>query len=171
MVNTDAGGRLRHGSVTVARRIAAPPERVFEAFADPALRRRWFRLPGEPGPVPHELDLRPGGHERATATFDVPGRREEVAYDAHVLDVVPGRRLVFAYVVSLDGRARTAALVSVDLAAGAAPGGPDGGHTDVTYTEQHTLIDVTGDGDRDAAHQEGGLRLLLNGLAAAAEGR
>ena len=91
------------------------------------------------------------------------GKVGDIHYQAHFLDVVD-ERVVFAYVVALDGRPRTVSLVTVELTA-------DGDHTEVSHTEQYTLIDVVGDGQQDAAHQEGGLRLLLNGLQAAVEGR
>jgi hypothetical protein len=37
---------VRHDTFTISRRLDAPPPEVFAAFADPMVRRRWFRLPG-----------------------------------------------------------------------------------------------------------------------------
>ena len=49
--------------------LAVPPDRVFAAFTDPSLRKRWFRVPSEPGASHHELDFRVGGHEIARGAF------------------------------------------------------------------------------------------------------
>jgi uncharacterized protein YndB with AHSA1/START domain len=35
-----------HGSFTVERDLTASPDRVYAAYADTELRRRWFRMPG-----------------------------------------------------------------------------------------------------------------------------
>jgi uncharacterized protein YndB with AHSA1/START domain len=62
-----------HGSLTVTRTLAAPSSRVFAAFADLSLRRRWFRIPSEPGTAHHELDFRVGGREVARGTSAAAG--------------------------------------------------------------------------------------------------
>ena len=51
-------------SLRIERSLAAPRERVFRAFADPALRSQWLR-PGDDWTVPvTELDPRVGGRYR-----------------------------------------------------------------------------------------------------------
>ena len=62
-----------HGSFSVSADLDAPPERVFAAYSEPELRRRWFRIPG--GSSHHELDFRVGGHEAAKGAFAAARRR------------------------------------------------------------------------------------------------
>lgn len=68
----------------------APPEKVFQAWTDPAILPRWFAP--RPFTTPKvEIDLRPGG------VFNVVMRSEdgtEYPNPGVVLEVVPGRKLV-----------------------------------------------------------------------------
>jgi hypothetical protein len=56
-----------HGAFTVERDLAAAPDRVYAAYADVSVRRRWFRMPGDPSRALHELDFRVGGRGRPAA--------------------------------------------------------------------------------------------------------
>jgi uncharacterized protein YndB with AHSA1/START domain len=60
-----------HTTFTLERTYPAPPTRVFQAWADPEVKARWFAG----NPEDYELDFRPGGTERkstcgATPPFD-----------------------------------------------------------------------------------------------------
>jgi uncharacterized protein YndB with AHSA1/START domain len=154
--------------VSLTRRLAAPPSRVFAAFAELPLRQRWFRIPSEPDAAHHELDFRVGGREVVRATFAAPGTRERVEYSARFLDIVADQRIVFVYEVVLDGRRRSVSLVTVELAS---DGDGEGDGTQLRYTEQYAVVAYTDDGATDVAHLEGGLQLLLNRLTFAVEGR
>jgi uncharacterized protein YndB with AHSA1/START domain len=149
-----------HGSFTVERELPASPGDVFAAYAELPVRRRWFRMPGRLDGE-HELDFRAGGTERLAATIAPygDGRAEHVAYHSHFLDIVPGRRIVCAYTVVLDGERRWASLVTVELSA-------SGTGTTVRHAEQYAFLAVTGDGGDDVAHLKGGTLLQLNGLLA-----
>jgi uncharacterized protein YndB with AHSA1/START domain len=155
-------GAARHGSFTHTRSLAAPPDRVFTAYSDLAVRRRWFRIPGDPADAHHELDFRPGGGEVARGTFAPSGVPERVEYRSHFFDIAPDERIVYGYEVVLDGRRRSVGLATVELE-------PEGGGTRLTYTEHYVLVAFTGDGSADAGEREGGLRLQLNGLQAVVE--
>jgi uncharacterized protein YndB with AHSA1/START domain len=163
------------GSFTVERDLAASPDRVFAAYAEPAQRRRWFRIPGDPADADYELDFRPGGHEVSRGRFaptGVAGTEELIEYRSVFWDIVPGARLVFGYELVLDGVRRWVSLVTVELSA--LPGEtlpdetlPDGSGTRLRHTEQYVLLAYAGDGAQDAAHLRGSTPLQLNGLAAA----
>ena len=147
------------GSFTHTRSLAAPPERVFAAYADLTVRRRWFRIPSEPDAAQHELDFRPGGGEVARGTFAASGVHERIEYRSHFFDIVPAERIVYAYETVVDGRRRAVSLATVELA-------PEPGGTQLTYTEHYALVAFEGDGSAEVAERHGGLRLQLNALQA-----
>jgi uncharacterized protein YndB with AHSA1/START domain len=150
---------ILHGSFTTQMNVRATQGKVFDAYAELSLRKKWFRMPGEPD-GDHQLDFRPGGAESVASTFAPIGdHREHLKYTSHFLDIVPNQRIVLAYVFELDGSARWASLVTVELS-------KNGSATLLRHDEQFTFFEVGGDGGDDVAHLKGGTRLQLNGLAA-----
>jgi uncharacterized protein YndB with AHSA1/START domain len=137
----------------------ATPSRVFAAFAEPDLRRRWFRQPGDRSRQGYRLDFRVGGSETATTVFAPLDREEHVEYASTFLDVVPDERIVLAYTVRLDGVLRWAALRTIALA-------PEGDGTRLEWSEQFTFFALSEIPAHDVAHLRGSTRLQLNGLAA-----
>jgi uncharacterized protein YndB with AHSA1/START domain len=153
-----------HGSFTVERDLAVPPDYVFQAFANPELRKRWFRMPSTAKDSSHELDFRVGGHERASSTFDPSGTKtpERLSYNATFIDIAENERLVFTYDFTLDGIRRWTSLVTVELQPQ-----PDSNATRLIRTEQYAYLAYTADGHQDLAHLKGSAGLQLNALAAA----
>jgi uncharacterized protein YndB with AHSA1/START domain len=79
-------------TVRLNRTIAAPPERVYRAWLDPDVLRRWFAA-GDKSVTRAEVDERPGGRFsiwQADATAADAG-----GFDAEILELVPNERLVF----------------------------------------------------------------------------
>jgi uncharacterized protein YndB with AHSA1/START domain len=162
---TAVGQAVLHGSFSVERDLAASPDRVFAAYADFEVRRRWFRMPGDPARGRHELDFRVGGHEVTAGVFAPTGEAEEaLEYRAAFWDLEPGARIVFGYAVTVNGVRRWASLVTVSLSALPLPSGEG---TRLRHTEQYAYLAYDGDGARDIAHLKGSMPLQLNGLAAA----
>ena len=148
-----------HGTFTLTNDLQAPPAIVYAAFADPALRDRWFRIPGPSARHSYELDFREGGGETASNSFPVDNGVEALGYRSHFFDLVPDVRVVYAYDVVVDGRRRWVALTTVELE-------PSAEGTRMSWTEQYAFLEVTGDGTGDVAHLRGGTRLRINGLSA-----
>jgi uncharacterized protein YndB with AHSA1/START domain len=166
------------GSFSVERDLAASPDRVFAAYAEPGLRRRWLRIPGDAADTRYELDFRAGGRELRRGRFapaGAGGAEELIEYRAVFWDIVPGARLVFSYELVLDGVRQWVSLVTVELSAGSggalggAAGGAAGGApgTRLRHTEQYVYLAHSGDGTQEIAHLRGSTRLQLNGLEAA----
>ncbi|WP_112133287.1 SRPBCC domain-containing protein [Glycomyces dulcitolivorans] len=144
-----------HGTATLSRTLAAPPKRVWAAFADLDLRDRWFHIPGSA--KTHELDFRVGGGERTTGVFDASGAPELIEWESRIFDLAAPRRIVFGYELSVEGLRRNVSLVTVALT-------PEGGGTRLDYTEQYVLTARTGEPGQDEAHLRGSLQFLLNRL-------
>jgi uncharacterized protein YndB with AHSA1/START domain len=159
-----------HGTFAVERDLDAPPPQVFQAFADPQIRTRWFRMPGTPEDARHDMDFRVGGYERASGIFAPMGTEvtERLSYNSTFMDIAADERLVFTYDVSLDGIRRWTSLVTIELAAlSKNDGKSDGDGTRLTRTEQYAYLTYAADGQQDIAHIKGSATLHLNALAAA----
>lgn len=141
-----------HATFIVERTYRQPPAKVFQAFADKDMVRRW-RVEGE-GCVVHEFtfDFRIGGREVSRFSF---GDGPEIRIDAEIQDIVPDRRLAFAYRMGMGANPFSASLTTIEMI-------PAGTGTRLTYTEQLTLFD----GSDSAQGREEGCRLLMESLAA-----
>ena len=143
---------VEQGAFEIVRRLAAPPARVFRAWADPDRKRRWHTCHADWRTEVHELDLRVGGAER-NRVVEPDGTVH--AMEARYFDVVPDRRLVYAYAMDVGG-----VRISVSLAA--VTFHPDGGGTRMVFAEQVTFLD----GHGDLADRRRGTELGLDALEA-----
>ncbi|MBD0418919.1 SRPBCC domain-containing protein [Streptomyces sp. TRM S81-3] len=151
---------VRHDTFTVGVHLDAPPDAVFEAFADTSVRRRWFRLPGRQ--VSYRHDFTVAGGETASSVFTIPGAPpERLVYDSRYLGITPGSRIVYAYTSTVDDIPRWSSLVTVELV----PERPGGTH--LRWTEQAAFLTPSAEPEHDLPHLRGAARLRLNGLPAA----
>ncbi len=141
----------------VDRTYPATPERVFRAFADEQSKRKWF-----------------GGHEGWTQlenTFDfrVDGLKINIgrhssgmvsAFYCTYHDIVPNRRIVYAYRMTLDGKPLSSSLASIELR-------PEGAGTRLTLTEYGVYFD--GYDQKDAQGREHGTNWLMDKLGESLE--
>ena len=84
-------------SLTLKRRIKAPPAKVYRAWTDPAQIIRWWG-PGNCEYLAADIDLRVGGRFRVAFRTDVDGRgHEEHEVGGTYREIVPDQRLVFSW--------------------------------------------------------------------------
>lgn len=145
-----------HDSFTIERRYRSDPAKVFGAFSDPAIKRRWFAE--GPGFIvdSYALDFRVGGRETASFRVDSPEfKSDEIRNDTYYFDIVDGERIVYGYSMSNEGVPFSASLTTIRLERE-----PDGG-TKLTFHEQCTFLEHA-DGVK---MRETGTRQLLEALA------
>ena len=139
-----------HATFVIERSYDAPPQRVFDAWADPAAKARWLG-PSEKPEGAYSLDFTVGGHEHlAIPTGDgAPVYR----FDAVYQDIVPGQRIVYAYDMHRDDERISVSLATVVIEA-------DGAGTRLTLTEQGVFLD----GLDTPAQREQGTHMLMDTL-------
>lgn len=145
-----ADATVTHGAFTVERTYRATPARVFAAFADPAIKRRWFAEGEDFEVLEFSVDFRVGGRESSRFRFGGAG---EMRNETVIMDIVPERRIVFAYSMAAGEALFSASLGTVVLA-------PSGEGTVLAYTEQGAFF-AGADG---TSMREAGWSTLLDAL-------
>jgi uncharacterized protein YndB with AHSA1/START domain len=138
--NTAKDRTVTHGSFTVERTYPVAPARVFQAFADPAKKRRWYAEEGGGKQVEDfEMDFRVGGGERGRyKILGGPVAGAVITNRTTYLDIVPDERIVFAYSMGFGEQPFSASLATLEFE-------PAGTGTRLVFTEQGAYF-AGGDG-------------------------
>ena len=102
---------VEHDTVREDREYPHPPHRVYAAWADPQLKRRWFDLTNDRDGDWHS-ELRVDGTEHF---FTAPGSTPELRYTAQFRDVVEDERIVATAEVMVGGRCATVSVTTVEF--------------------------------------------------------
>lgn len=133
------GDRLFFGAFTIERRYDAAPERVCRAFTERDIKQRWLGCEDVQAPVIETLDFRVGGREIIRGG-GVDGA--EHLFEGTFLDIVPGRRFVYAFVMHVGGRKLSASIATVEVL-------PDGAGTRLIFNEQGVYFGEDGWAERE----------------------
>jgi uncharacterized protein YndB with AHSA1/START domain len=149
-----------HGTFTMVRELPHAPERVFAAWSEPRAKAAWFSGPsGQWTPLEREMDFRVGGRERARGRW---ASGVITDFQAHYLDIVPLKRIVYSYTMHVDEKKISVSLATIQFEP--AEAGRKAG-TKMTLTEQGAFLD----GYDDAGSRERGTGSLMVALAKSLE--
>lgn len=147
------GQASQHGSFTIERIYDAPPARVYAAWSGVEGKARWFSGPDGWAAVGREFDFRVGGREYLKGCWK---NGSTSTFDARYFDIVPNRRIVYAYDMYVDDAKISVSLATVEIA-------QEGSGTRLRFTEQAVFLD----GYDDAGSRERGTAGLLDSLGKA----
>lgn len=142
-----------HDTFSIERTYPASPERVYQAFADPKAKARWYAAPKEWEQSRGKMEFKPGGKEFLSST---PPGGKPYTFDCTYLDIVPNERIVYVYEMHSGENKISASLATVEIA-------PSGTGTKLKLTEQGVFLD----GYDDSGSREKGTHGLLDQLGKA----
>ncbi len=142
---------VSHDTFVIERTYDAPVARVFRAWADPALKARWFAGSLEALGAGYELDFRVGGRE---VNRGGPPGGPVYTYESRIHDVVPDQRIVYTYEMYADESRISVSVATIQFRG-------EGATTQLVVTEQGAFLD----GHDTVTQREEGTRSLLDSLA------
>jgi len=144
--------KVDHAAFTLERHYDAPVALLYRAFSDEEAKSRWFGGGSEWDMQSRVFDFRVGGKEHLSGKWK---SGMVSTFDATYHDIVPERRIVYAYDLHHSGRFLSVSLATLEFT-------PAGARTQLKLTEQGVFLD----GYDDAGKREHGTRELLEKLAA-----
>ncbi|CAM5421781.1 hypothetical protein MAUB1S_07152 [Mycolicibacterium aubagnense] len=151
---------VEHRTFVVERELAASPKHAFRFFSEPALKERWTSCHPDWAVLEEEFDFRVGGVEAKRWRTD---EGQEQTFLARYLDIVPARRIIYAFEMSFAGERLSASLATVEFFAEAA-------RTRVVFTEQIAWLGKADSLQLRIAGTGEGLNLLSDIIAVDAAG-
>lgn len=147
-----------HATFVLERDYPVPVARVWEAFADPAVKATWWG--GDEFVILERSDdFRVGGGDTELSRYGADGPIGR--YESRYTGIVENQRIVFTYDMWLEDAHASTSLVTIVFE-------PIETGTRLTYTEQGVHLDgVHGPGPEAAAGREEGTAELLDQLGAA----
>lgn len=120
---------IAHGSFTVKRSYPHPVARVFRAWSDPAIKRKWYGGPDQDDSR-RVFEFKVGGREN---NFGKIGP-QRFAIESVYYDIVPDNRIVYAYDVRIDDLVTSVSVATVEFKA-------TGNGTELVMTEHGAFLD------------------------------
>lgn len=138
---------IQHGSFTIEREFMQPINKIYDAFADKALKAQWFGASDD-----YKLDFQVGGKE---VNIAIPHEGLSFHYEALYYDIVLNQRIVYSYEMYMNNKRISVSLATIEFTEAE-------GKTKLTLREDGAFLD----GDDTVDAREGGTRQLLDRLEA-----
>ncbi len=125
-----------HNTFVIERNFPWRPARVFSAFAQPALKRRWYAEGGDHQIQDFHMDFRAGGSEQFRYRFKEghPIAGSEISNESMYQDIVDEKRIVMTSRMSLNGKTIVVMLATFEFV-------PAENGTDLILTHQGAYTD------------------------------
>jgi uncharacterized protein YndB with AHSA1/START domain len=136
---------VTHATFTLERIYPVAPDQVFDAWADPKVKGRWFAGNADG----YELDFRVGGIEHNGATNE----GKQITWESLYREIVTDERIVYTSVLAEDAAVATVSLTTIEFV-------PEGGGTRLVLVEAGAYLD----GREQPAWREQGTSDWLNAL-------
>lgn len=121
---------VEHSTFVIERELPASPRHAFRFWSEADLKNRWNSCHPDWTVLEDQFDFRVGGAEiKRWRTIE----GSERTFQAHYLDIVPARRIIYAYDMSFEGQRLSASLVTIEFV-------PAGTQTRMTFTEQAAFL-------------------------------
>lgn len=141
---------VEHATFAIERELPAGPKHAFRFFAEAELKARWNECHPDWTVLEDVFDFREGGAERK---LWLTGDGAEQTFRAHYFDIVPARRIIYAYEMGFAGKRVSVSLVTIEFT-------PAGAATRMVFTEQATYLGAGMHTEREAGTQWGLDRLV-----------
>ena len=108
---------ITHANFVIEKSYPVPPDRVFQGFADPRVKQRWYGIREPMRTEKFEMDFRVGGGEHMQYRFKegTPFPGVALNSDGSYQDIVANQRIVTASTMSIGGRRISTSLVTIEL--------------------------------------------------------
>jgi uncharacterized protein YndB with AHSA1/START domain len=146
-----------HNTFVVERTYPKSANLVFNAFANPAAKRRWYTTGTQHDLEKFDMDFRAGGVEHFSYRFKEgsPFPGATISNETIFCDIIPNHRIVTSSTMSFDDRNISVALVTFEFV-------PFGEGTTLVCTHRAAFFE----GSDGPQMREGGWRSLFEKLAA-----
>jgi uncharacterized protein YndB with AHSA1/START domain len=106
-----------HNTFVIERSYPHPVEKVFAAFADASMKRRWFAEGHNHDVEEFTMDFRVGGSERSAYRMreGTPFPGVALVSEGVYLDIVLNQRIVQAAQMAIGGKRISATMVTIEL--------------------------------------------------------
>ncbi|CAM3217135.1 SRPBCC family protein [Paenibacillus lupini] len=115
---------VKHATFVVERTYQASAERVFEAWADPEVKGKWFSKPDQ-------FEFRVGGREYSSGG---PPEGPVFTFDAVYQDILTNQRIVYTYTLDMNETRMSVSTTTIELFEAE-------GATKLVFTEQGAFFD------------------------------
>jgi uncharacterized protein YndB with AHSA1/START domain len=142
---------VEHSTFVIKRALPASPRHAFRFWSEADFKKRWNSCHPDWTVLEDIFDFRTGGAEIKrwrTAEGD------EQTFHAYYLDIIPERRIIYAYGMSFKNLRLSASLVTVEFI-------PAGAQTSMTFTEQAAFLHGADAGRERVLGTEAGLDRLV----------